>query len=88
LASKNIKSLFLPAYTPELNPTELCFNFIRHYVKKNKPRTYEELKSAIDKIIGMLNEKDLTEYFRHCSEYEWANKSSVGVESGNLIRTL
>ena len=60
LESKNIEAIFLPPYTPQLNPVELCFNFIRHYV---------ELKLVIDKIIGMLNEKDLTEYFRHCSEY-------------------
>src|SRR5438874_6538634 len=70
MASKNIEPLYLPPYTPEMNPTELCFNFIRQQVEKNKPRTYEELKLVIDKIIGKLNEKDLTEYFRHCLEYD------------------
>src|SRR2546421_3909101 len=66
LESKNIEPIYLPPYTPELNPTELCFNFIRQQVEKNKPRTYEELKSVIDKIIDMLNQKDMTQYFRHC----------------------
>jgi len=46
LESKNIEPIYLPPYTPELNPTELCFNFIRQQVEKNKPRTYEELKSV------------------------------------------
>src|SRR4051812_13078144 len=36
MASKNIEPTFLPPYTPELNSTELCFNFIRQQVEKNK----------------------------------------------------
>jgi transposase len=73
LESKNIEVLFLPPYTPEMNPVELCFNFIRQQVEKNKPRTYEKLKLVIAKIINMLNEKDLTEYFRHCRNYNFVN---------------
>ena len=61
LESKNIEPLYLPPYTPEMNPVEYCFNFIRHEVEKNKPRTYEKLKLVIAKIINILNEKDLTE---------------------------
>ena len=71
--SKNIETLFLPPYTPEMNPVEYCFNLIRQWVEKNKPRTYEKLKLVIDKIINILNEKDLTEYFRHCRNYNYSN---------------
>jgi transposase len=66
LENKNINPEYLPPYSPELNPTELCFNFIRKSIEKQKPRTYEELKLAIDKAIIFLQEKDMTEYFRHC----------------------
>jgi transposase len=69
LISRNIQLNYLPPYTPELNPVELCFNFLRQQIEKNKPRTYEELKLAIDKIIDILNQKDLTQYFRHCFDY-------------------
>ena len=69
LASKNIEVLYLPPYTPEMNPVEYCFNLIRQWVEKNKPRTYDNLKEVIAKIINILNEKDLTEYFRHCQNY-------------------
>jgi transposase len=64
--SKNVEIIFLPPYTPEMNPVEYCFNLIRQWVEKNKPGTYEKLKLVIAKIINILNEKDLTEYFRHC----------------------
>ncbi|KLL03254.1 MAG: transposase [Mycoplasmataceae bacterium CE_OT135] len=100
LESKRIKPIYLPPYTPELNPAELCFNFIRQKVEKNKPRTYEELKLEIDKIIGILNEKDLTQYFRHSSDYDFSERKDssfmklcnrwdvIRLESGNLIRNL
>jgi len=66
LTNKNVKPNYLPPYTPELNPVELCFNFIRQQMEKKRPKTLQELKSAIDKIIDMLNQKDLMKYFRHC----------------------
>lgn len=72
MASKNIKPNYLPPYTPEMNPVELCFNFIRQQVEKSKPRTYEELKFTIAKINMILNQKDLTQYFQRCSSYDSA----------------
>ena len=27
------------------------------------------MKEAIEKVIELLNQKDLSEYFRHCVEY-------------------
>ena len=69
LLQKNIQPTYLPPYTPELNPTELCFNFLRQQIEKHRPRSLEELKNYIDEAISTLNEKDLTQYFRHCLDY-------------------
>ena len=66
LTNNNVKPSYLSPYTPELNPVELCFNFIRQQMEKNRPKTPQELKLTIDKIINILNQKDLTKYFRHC----------------------
>ncbi|CAG8526011.1 24633_t:CDS:2 [Racocetra persica] len=66
LVSKNIEPFYLPAYAPMLNSTEFCFNFIRHYIEKSKPETLEELDQAINRTIDMLDEKDMTKFFRHC----------------------
>lgn len=74
---KNIETLFLVPYTPELNPTELCFNFIRNYVEDCQPTNLEELKSAIDEAIEDLQQKDLTEYFRHCLNYDFSQKVNI-----------
>ena len=65
-------NLFLVPYTPELNPTELCFNFIRSYVEDYQPTNLEELKLAIDKAIVEVQGKDLTKHFRHCLNYDFS----------------
>ena len=69
LFQKNIQPKYLPAYTPELNPVELCFNFIRQYVEKCQPRTFKELENSIDRAMNTLNKKDLTEFFWHCFNF-------------------
>lgn len=79
LISKNIEPLYLPPYTPELNPVELCFNFIRQQVEKFKPRTFGVLKLVIAKIIDILNQEDLTKHFRHCSNYNFEREASISI---------
>jgi transposase len=68
-SQKNFTLVYLPGYTPELNPIELCFNTVRHFIEELPTNTEEELKETIDKIINMINKKDLTKYFRHCQEF-------------------
>ena len=52
-------------YTPELNPIESSFSVIKHFVRKNQPKTEIELKKAIKKGIGQLNESKCTNMFRN-----------------------
>ena len=59
------------ASNPYLNPVEEVFNVIRQYVRKQKPTTEEELRSAIAKIINILQEEDLTKYFRNCLDFDF-----------------
>ena len=68
LTSKGIEPKYLPPYTPELNPTELCFNLSRQQMEKNKTKNKRDLELIISKIINMLNQKDMTKYFRKCFE--------------------
>ena len=66
---KNIELVYLPKYTPELNPIELCFNTIRHFTEDLPTDTEKELEKTIVKIVDMINQKPLTKYFRHCQEF-------------------
>lgn len=69
LKARRAITLYLPAYTPQLNPVELCFNFIRNYIEKHQPRTFEELSIILSQAMENLNQKDLTKYLEHCLNY-------------------
>lgn len=58
-SKKNIELKYLTSYAPELNPVEKCFNFIKHYYRKARPQTFEELKKVIEEAIEKLQQKDL-----------------------------
>ena len=62
---QNIRT-YLPSYTPQLNPAELCFNTIKGYVRKCRPQTEEALRTTIDQAIANLQQKDLTKFFQEC----------------------
>jgi len=63
MLKKNTEVWFIPSYAPMLNPVELCFNLLRQQTEKQRPRNYEEMKSAIEKVVKLLNSKDLGKYF-------------------------
>ncbi len=72
--SRNIELIYLPPYTPELNPVEYLFNIIRKYVESRKPRTYQKLELVISEIIEKLQQKNLTKTFQHCLEKSFETK--------------
>ena len=63
MEKKNMEVWFIIPYAPMLNPTELIFCLLRQQTEKNRPRNYEEMKSAIERVVGLLNTKDLSKYF-------------------------
>lgn len=71
LARKNTEVRFITTYAPMLNPVELVFNLLRQQTEKQRPRNYEEMKLAIEKVVGLLNHKDLNKYFEHCMNYDF-----------------
>lgn len=63
MIKKNIEVRFITTYAPILNPTELVFNLLRQQTEKNRPRNFEEMEKAIEKVVELLNTKDLRKYF-------------------------
>jgi len=51
---KNIELLYLPKYSPQINPTELCFGIIKRSIEKQRPSTYEDLKHSIDQCLQRI----------------------------------
>ena len=69
LDSRNVSSVYLPRYSPELNPIEEAFSKIKHTVRKFKPRLPIEIYNAIRAAIKMVTEDDAIGYINHSEEF-------------------
>ena len=62
--------VFLPAYSPDLNPIEEAFSKIKNLVRKASERTREALNEAIAQALGAIRPQDVVGWFAHCGCYE------------------
>ena len=54
---------YLPPYTPQLNPIELAFNKIKHYVKQRMPHNEQELLGYINNSMKTITSNDCFDYY-------------------------
>ena len=67
LDSSGIKYLYLPPYSPDLNPIEKMWSKIKAYLRKVKVRTASELPGAIEKAFSTVRPSDCSGWFRSCN---------------------
>ena len=58
--------LFLPAYSPDLNPIENCWSKVKSRLRSLKPRTLPDLLDALVKAFSSITGHDILGWFRHC----------------------
>lgn len=58
--------LFLPPYSPDLNPIENAFAKFKWLLKSSPQRTVDALWRACGKLIERFAETECRNYFRHC----------------------
>lgn len=61
-----INYLFLPRYSPDYNPIELLWTFMKSVLKKLKARTHEKLDEAIAFALGSVPLHYIKNWFSHC----------------------
>jgi transposase len=69
LKQNNIKFLYLPPYSPELNPIEEAFSKFKQYIKKQKARTVDKLLNVIKDALNTITRSDVIGYFNHAAEF-------------------
>jgi putative transposase len=60
------KLLFLPKYSPDLNPIEQVFSKLKHLLRKAQARSYEAILAAIAEILGTFTAQECTNYLKNC----------------------
>jgi transposase len=54
--------IFLPKYSPDLNPIEQVFSKFKHYLRKAQARTFVAVKTAISPILCMFTPDECKNY--------------------------
>ena len=58
--------LYLPPYSPDLNPIELVFSKFKWLLKSASARTVDSLWSMCGSLIDAFTETECRNCFRHC----------------------
>ena len=58
--------LFLPSYSPDLNPIEEAFSKIKNILRKLGARTHEALLKAMQEALSKVTPGDAAGWFDHC----------------------
>lgn len=58
--------LFLPPYSPEFNPIEMCWSKVKEYLRSQAARTSKALDDAIARGLELVTLSDLRGWFKHC----------------------
>ena len=66
IESRGCELLYLPPYSPDLNPIEEAFWKVKHVLRKLGVRTKEALMEAMGRALGSVSAKDIAGYFAHC----------------------
>jgi len=63
---RGARLVFLPPYSPDLNPIEKCWSKIKTALRAAKARTREALEEAIKQAIARVTKSDARAWFKHC----------------------
>lgn len=57
---------FLPPYSPDFNPIELCFAKLKAILRAARPRSFDAVCDVVGASLERFIAEECTRYFRHC----------------------
>lgn len=66
LAKYGAKPVYLPPYSPDLNPIELAWSKLKGFLRTAGARTVDALNDAIAKGMQLVTANDANGWIRHC----------------------
>jgi len=58
--------LYLPPYSPDLNPIEKTWSKLKTLLRSAKARSKEALDQAITELLPLITAEDAMAWFKHC----------------------
>jgi len=58
--------LYLPPYSPDLNPIEKAWSKLKGLLRAAKARTKEALEKAITELLPQITPENASAWFEHC----------------------
>lgn len=58
--------IYLPPYSPDLNPIELAFSKLKQLMRSAKHRLVDKLWQETQRMLDAITPTDAKNYFRHC----------------------
>jgi transposase len=65
IRSAGARRLFLPAYSPDLNPIEQVFSKLKTLLRKARARSCDAVANAIGQLLPEFRSDECANYFRH-----------------------
>ncbi len=66
IESRGATLVYLPPYSPDFSPIELCWSKVKTWLRKDKARDAEALDKAIVDALGEVTKSDAKGWFQHC----------------------
>ena len=66
IEARGARLQFLPPYSSDFNPIELCWSKIKTALRAAKARTFEALVQALSKALRSISLTDIQDWFAHC----------------------
>ncbi len=66
IAAAQATLLYLPPYSPELSPSELCWSKVKTALRTRAARTREALELAWAEVLASITPSDARHWFAHC----------------------
>jgi transposase len=66
IEGRGCELLYLPSYSPDLNPIEEAFSKMKNLLRKTEARSREALLEAIGTAISAVTDQDARSFFEHC----------------------
>nr|WP_180983233.1 transposase [Cylindrospermopsis raciborskii] len=66
IESVGAKVKFLPPYSPDLSPIELCWSKLKQFLLSREARTLEALNECMTSAVNYITAEDALNWCNHC----------------------